>query len=333
MTKIRYNMKKILVALFVCISLWPATFFAQNKKTTLSAEVYGWKHDMVDFQCVQTPLFNAQFHTNPGEEHLYSFETPNLVCMLINGRVPVLLMPGDSIHAVIRYDGKNVSDIQFSGDAAAVGQNQLMEDIRKMKTDMRFKQQLMTCLVLDTKPAERIEAARTVHAKGMERINAAEGVPAEAKEYLTASLDNDLYFSLMEYPQMYENGRKQPVAEQGIGDYWTLLGDWEPKPTKTMLANPDCINTLMRYYIYDNERKAHKAGTKWERESKFEDMYNALAKYYVQEEVRDAVLYTLICNFIRGGQSIERVDPILLDYKEKYNVNKAYLEILDSLLQ
>ncbi len=326
-------MKNLLVALFVCILLWPTSSFGQSKKTTLSAEVYGWKHDMVDFQCVQTPLIRAEFHTNPGEEHLYSFETPNLVCMLVNGRVPVLMMPGDSIHVVVRYEGKNVGDIQFSGDAAAVAQNQLMADIRQMKTDMRFKQQLMTCLVLDTKPAERIAAARTVHAKGMERINSADGVSAEAKEYMTASLDNDLYFSLMEYPQMYENGRKQPIAEQGIGDYWALLGGWEPKPTKTMLGNPDCINVLMRYYIYDNERKAHNAGKAWQREGKFEDMYNALAKYFVQTEVRDAVLYSLICNFIRSGQTIERVDPILNDYKEKYNANKAYLEILDSLLQ
>ncbi len=326
-------MKKLFLALFVCISLCTPTVFAQNKRTTLSAEVYGWKQDKVDFQCVQTPLISADFYTNPGEEHLYSFETPGLVCMLVNGRVPLLLMPGDSLHVVVNYEGRNISGTRFSGDATAVSQNQLMADLRQLRADMRFKQQLMTCLVLDTKPAERIAAARTLHAKGMEMINAAEGVPAEVQEYLMASLDNDLYFSLMEYPQMYENGRKQPIAEQGIGDYWALLGDWEPKPTKTMLGNPDCINTLMRYYIYDNERKAHKAGKTWEREAKFEDMYNALAKYFVQEEVRDAVLYNLICNFVRGGQNIERVDPILKDYKEKYNANKAYIEILDNLLQ
>ncbi len=326
-------MKNFLIALSFCVLGGATQCFAQGKKTTVSAEVYGWKHDMVDVQCVQTPLISAEFYTNPGEEHLYSFDTSKLVCLLVNGRVPVLLMPGDSIHAVVNYEGKNVSSIRFTGDASAVAQNRLMADIRQLKVDMRFKQQLMTCLVLDTKPAARIADARTLYAKVKEMIDAADNVPAEAKEYLMASLENDLYLSLMEYPQMYENGRKQPIAEQGVGDYWTILGDWQPRPTKTMLDNPDYINLLMRYYIYDNERKAHNAGTTWTREGKFEDMYAALAKYFTDKDVRDAVLYNLLCNFIRGGKEIERVDPILKDYKEKYNVNAAYVKILDSLLQ
>ncbi len=325
-------MKKKLIALCMCI-LGVASCLAEGKRTVLSAEVYGWRHDMIDFQCVQTPLFHAEFYTNPGEEHHYFFETDELVCMLINGRVPILLMPGDSIHAVVNYEGKNVSDIQFSGTPAAVSQNQLMHDIRKLKTSMRFKQQLLTCLVLDTKPADRIAAARTLMEKATEMASAHTDISTEAKEYIMSTVEADLYNSLMEYPQMYENGRKMPIAEQGIGDYWTLLGDYEPKPTAAMLENPDYISLLMRYYVYDNERKAHIAGTTWQREEKFEDMYAAFAAYFVIEEVRDAVLYNLICNFIRGGQEIERVDPIIKDYKEKYNVNKKYAEILDSLLQ
>ncbi len=326
-------MKKRFIALFMCILTCSTTCLSESKKTTFSAEVYGWKHDMVDVQCVQTPLLSAEFHTNPGEEHLYSFETERLVCMLVNGRIPILLMPGDSLHAVIHYEGKNIRNIQFSGDTSAVNQNRLMADLNQLKVDMRFKQQLMTCLVLDTKPTARLADARTVHEKGTNIINVADNVPAEAKEYLLASLENDLYFSLMEYPQMYENGRKQPIAEQGIGDYWTLLGQWRPNPTKTMLDNPDYINLLMRYYIYDNERQAHNSGTTWTREENFEDIYAALAHYFTQAEVRDAVLYHLICNFIRRGQEIERVDPIMKDYKEKYNGTPAYTEILESLLQ
>ncbi len=325
-------MKKELIALCMCI-LSASSCFAESKRTVLSAEVYGWRHDMTDFQCVQTPLFHAEFYTNPGEEHLYSFETDELVCMLINGRVPILMMPGDSVHVVVNYDGKKVGDIQFDGTASAVSQNQLMHDIRKLKTDMRFKQQLLTCLVLDTKPADRIAAARTLMEKATEMANAHTDIPTEAKEYIMSTVEADLYNSLMEYPQMYENGRKMPIAEQGIGDYWTLLGDYEPKPTAAMLENPDYISLLMRYYVYDNERKAHIAGTTWQREEKFEDMYAAFAAYFVIQEVRDAVLYNLICNFIRGGQEIERVDPIIKDYKEKYNVKKTYVEILNSLLQ
>ena len=77
--------------------------FAQ-RKTTLSAEVNGYKREMVYFDCLQSPFFNAEFHNNPGEEHLYSFNTKNLVCMLLNGQVNVLLLPGDSIHVAVQYD-------------------------------------------------------------------------------------------------------------------------------------------------------------------------------------------------------------------------------------
>ena len=43
--------------------------FAQ-RKTTLSAEVNGYKREMVYFDCLQSPFFNAEFHNNPGDEHL-----------------------------------------------------------------------------------------------------------------------------------------------------------------------------------------------------------------------------------------------------------------------
>ncbi len=324
-------MKKRLFAFSLCL-LCALTGLADSKKTTLSAEIYGWQHDMVDFQCVQTPMIHAEFYTNPGEEHLLSFETDELVCLLINGRISVLLMPGDSVHAVINYEGGKMSDIQFSGDEAAVSQNRLMYAIRQLKTDMRYKQQLLTSLVLDTKPAKRIADSHTLMARATEMADKTQNIPAEAKDYVMSTVEADLYMSLMEYPQMYESGRQQPIAEQGIGDYWTLIGDYKPAPTAAKLANPDYITLLMRYFVYDKEREAAKNGEKFERKGKFEDMYAEFAEYF-EGATRDAVLYNLICNFIRGGREIERADPIVKDYLEKYNIKKGYADILNSLLQ
>jgi len=62
-----------------------------QKKTTLSAEVYGYKQEMVYFDCLQSPFFNAEFHCNPGDEHLYSFETKSPVCMLISYRLRLIV--------------------------------------------------------------------------------------------------------------------------------------------------------------------------------------------------------------------------------------------------
>ncbi len=324
-------MKKRIFAFSLCL-MCALTSFADGKKTTLSAEIYGWQHDMVDFQCVQTPMIHAEFYTNPGEEHLLSFETDELVCLLVNGRIPVLLMPGDSVHAVINYEGKKMSDIQFSGDETAVSQNRLMYAIRQLKTDMRYKQQLLTCLVLDTKPSQRIADSHTLMARATEMADKTQGIPAEARDYVMSTVESDLYMSLMEYPQMYENGRKMPIAEQGIGDYWALTGDYKPEPTAAMLANPDYITLLMRYFVYDKEREAAKNGQKFERKENFEDMYAEFAGYF-EGATRDAVLYNLICNFIRRGKEIERVDPIVKDYLEKYNIKKGYADILNSLLQ
>ena len=78
-----------------------------QEKAVLSAQVYGYQQEMVYFDCLQTPLIAAEFHTNPGEEHLYSFECEGLMCLTINGRTTVMLLPGDSLHVEMNYEGKN----------------------------------------------------------------------------------------------------------------------------------------------------------------------------------------------------------------------------------
>ena len=72
-------------------------------KTTLSCQIYDFRGEMIYFDCVQSPFFRAEFHPNPGENHTYNFETDRLVTMLVNSRVQLVLEPGDSLHAVIRY--------------------------------------------------------------------------------------------------------------------------------------------------------------------------------------------------------------------------------------
>lgn len=324
-----------IVFLFLCIfALWTNDASAQTaKRTVLSAEIYGYQQEMVYFDCVQTPQIRQEFYSNPGEEHVYAFETEDFICMLINGKTRVLLQPGDSLHVNLQYEGRNVQHIEYSGSEQAVRDNRALQGLEALKRDMRYKSQLLGCAALDVKPKDRISDSRTLLERARGMVDASDSQLSEAaKSYILADVESDVYMSLMEYPVMYASIRHLPVEQQEIGDYWKLMEGYSIRTDKASLLNPSYISLMMRYCFYDNEKKAHEAGEKYAMPTRFEGMYEALASFYT-DDARDAVLYNLICNFIRAGKEIERVDSILEDYKKKYNKNPQYIQILDSLLQ
>ena len=151
--------KKLLFAIGAVLGFM-STAIAQQK-TTLSAGIDGYKRSKIYFDCVQTPLIAQEFHTNPGEEHIYNFECDNLVWMTINGNTGVILMPGDSLHVDIVYNGKNVK-VEYSGSERAVKNNRLVKSIENLKRSLRYKEQLLGCAALDIKPKERIEDSRAL---------------------------------------------------------------------------------------------------------------------------------------------------------------------------
>ena len=321
-----------IVFLFLCFFASLANSMSAQTKTTLSAQIYGYQQEMVYFDCVQTPLIRQEFYSNPGEEHVYSFETEDFVCMLINGKTRILLQPGDSLHVNMRYEGKNVQ-VEYSGSEQAVANNRALQGIDMLKRDMRYKSQLLGCAALDIKPKDRIQDSRTLLQRVTEMLAKPETQVSEAaRNYLMADVESDAYMSFMEYPVMYASIRHLPVEQQEVGDYWVFMDNYTVRNDKEALLNPSYISLLMRYCFYEKEKQAHKQGTAYAIPTRFESMYEELAAFFTGE-ARDAVLYNLICNFIRAGKEIERVDPVLKDYKEKYNKKPQYIQILDSLLQ
>lgn len=319
----------LLLGVLLCCSL---VGHAQSK-TTLSAEVYGYRRDMVYFDCVQSPFINAEFHTNPGETHVYSFDTSNLQCMLINGQTNVLLLPGDSVHVVVKYDEKRISDVTFSGMEKAVETNRLLYRIANLRREMRYKSQLLACAVVDIKPAQRIADSRQLLAKVQDMVkHDAKKLYPMAVDYILAETEAAVYTSFMEYPQMYADMRKLPIAEQGIGDYWKLMDGVKLRKSEGALRCPEYVSFLMRYCFYENEKKATRQGKTYATPQQLETMFQALETFY-QGAQRDATLYQLLVNFIRNGKEIERVKPLLQAYKTKYNTDKTNLEILEKLLQ
>ena len=306
--------------------------FAQ-RKTTLSAEVNGYKREMVYFDCLQSPFFNAEFHNNPGEEHLYSFNTKNLVCMLLNGQVNVLLLPGDSIHVAVQYDNNLPPKTTFSGDKKAVAANNMLQGISELKRQMRYKSQLLACVVVDIKPQKRIEDSRILLTKVQEMVKkAGKQLTPLAAEYILSTTEAAAYTSYMEYPQMYAETRKLAVSDQGIGDYWKIMDGVKLRSTEGALASPDYVSFLMRYCFYENEKKATLANQQYTAPRQLEEMFKTLSLFY-SGALRDAVLYQLLVNFTRNGKELERVRPLYLEYKNNYNINKEYLQILDKLLE
>lgn len=320
--------KKSLLLAFAAIAFF--TTAKAQQKTTLSAEIYGYQKEMVYFDCIQSPFIAQEFHTNPGEQHIYSFECNNLVCMTINGRINVILQPGDSLHVSANYDGKNVK-VEYSGTERAVNNNRLVKSIETIKRSMRYKSQLLGCAALDIKPKKRIDDSRILLEKASAAIERS-AASAEAKNYIAAMIDYNVYMSFIEYPVMYESVRGLKVAEQEIGDYWKIAEGYVTRTDAEALSCPEYASLLMRYCFYMNEKAAKESGRQYSMPKKMEGMFKEIAAFYSGEQ-RDVLLYTLLRNFIMNGQEIERADALYKEYIEKYNANPFYKSILDSLLQ
>ena len=301
-----------------------------QQKTTLSAKIDGYQRSKIYFDCMQTPMIAQEFHTNPGEEHIYNFECDDLVWMNINGSTGVILLPGDSLHVNIVYNGKNVK-VEYSGSERAVNNNRLVKSIENLKRSLRYKEQLLGCAALDIKPKDRIDDSRTLLEKAKALV---EKSPAsiEAKNYVMAMIEYHVYMSFIEYPVMYASVRGLAVEEQEIGDYWSIMEGYVVRDDAESMNCAEYASLLMRYCFYMNEKAAKESGEVYAMPNVMEDMYQELAAFYDGAQ-RDFVLYTLLRNFIINGREIERADALYKDYVEQYNINPFYKSIIDMLMQ
>ena len=322
-------MKKRLLFALVSVFTLLTTATAQQK-TTLSARIDGYQRSMIYFDCMQTPLIAQEFHTNPGEVHVYSFDSENLVWMTINGNTGVMLQPGDSLHVDVVYNGKNVK-VEYSGSERAVNNNRLVKSIENLKRSLRYMEQLLGCAALDIKPKSRVDDSRVLLEKAKALIEKSQASP-EAKNYVMAMIEYHVYMSFIEYPVMYASVRGLAVEEQEIGDYWNIMDGYVVRGDAESMNCPEYASLLMRYCFFMNEKAAKEAGKAYAMPTMMEDMYKELAAYYDGAQ-RDFVLYTLLRNFIMNGREIERADVLYNDYVEKYNSNVFYKSIIDMLMQ
>ena len=322
-------MKKRLLFVFASVFALLTTATAQQK-TTLSANIDGYKRSKVFFDCMQTPMISQEFHTNPGEEHIYSFDCEGLVWININGNTGVIMQPGDSLHVDMVYEGKNVR-VEYSGSERAVYNNRLVKSIENLKRSMRYKEQLLGCAALDIKPKSRIDDSRVLLEKAKALVEKSKASD-EAKNYVMALIEYEVYMSFVEYPVMYASVRGVPVEEQEIGDYWNIMEGYVLRSDAESMNCSEYASFLMRYCFYLNEKAAKERGEAYTMPTVMEDMYKEIAACYDGPQ-RDFVLYILLRNFILNGREIERADALYADYIENYNSNAFYKSILDMLMQ
>lgn len=320
--------KRLLFVLGAVLGL--LTTATAQQRTTLSANIDGYQRSKVYFDCMQTPMIAQEFHTNPGEEHIYSFECEDIVWMNINGSTGVILLPGDSLHVDMFYNGKNVK-VEYSGSERAVNNNRLVKSIENLKRSLRYKEQLLGCAALDIKPKERIDDSRLLLERAKALVEKSQA-SIEAKNYVMAMIEYHVYMSFIEYPVMYESVRGLAVEEQEIGDYWSIMDGYSVRNDAESMNCPEYASLLMRYCFYMNERESLDTGGIYVMPTVMEEMYRELAAFYDGAQ-RDFVLYTLLRNFIINGREIERADALYKDYVEQYNINPFYKSIIDMLMQ
>ena len=285
--------------------------------------------------CVTGETYQEVRVRNPGvvSQYLPSAK-PGYVSLIVNGREQFVMQPGDSLHAVIRYgqDGRP-EQVEISGTERAVRQNTLRRDIRDIQLAMRYKTQLLACIAIDTKPADRFRDSHTFMDKVNKLIALEEdGCSPEFLNYLRAEYEGIVYGSYVEYPPLYADTRHVPIEKQGIGDYWTVVDGYQPRSDKASLRCMPYSEFLVLYCFYQRTKEAHAAGKTYTRPRQLEDLYKEIVSFYDGNQ-RDAILFLIMSNYIRTGMEIEKIDPYLKEYKEKYNLDKEYVAILESLLQ
>lgn len=329
--------KKFIIFILFSASLLPQVQGkGKEKHTVVSCVVNNFKREMIYLDCPQTPVIRGEFHRNPGEEHLLTFDTDKIVTFRVNGQeLEFFLEPGDSLHADITYGDRLAETIIFSGTDRAVNQNQFLWELYQYRLSVRFKTSLNACVVLDHKPADRIVAAKKYAEEARKMLAVKKDKYSEAFiNYVEATIEALVCESEIYYPDLYASIRQKPISEQGIGDYWTLLDHYQTRSDEASLRCASYVDFLVKYMVYEKAKKSadRESGLEKFLPKTLDGSYNLAVETFKDAQL-DAVLFRILTDYIVQGKNIEEADKWISDYKQKYNKEKEYVEILDLLMQ
>lgn len=304
------------------------------KQCYLGSTIYNYRADMVSYFAQQNYDLRYEFHTNEGELYESRFETDTFLSMSICGQTDIFIEPGDSLVVEIRYGDRAPESVTFTGSQRAVKQNRLLQSIESRRRALRFKSQLLACAVVQVKPADRIADSK----KMLEFVktildNNREQISDDFYTYTLSSFEAAAYSSMIEYPLIYQEVQKTPIAEQGLEtDYWTLMDGVTLRSDRAAMLNPQYSALLMQYMLYVNRRDAQKNGTEYTIPGTLETIYTAIAEFYDGTQ-RESALFTMLCNYIFNGKEIERVEPLVEDFDKNYNTEPVFAAQLERMMR
>ena len=318
------------------ISVLPTISWGANKQpeTTFNCRVYGFRAETVYMDCNSNPALNSQFPATQGEDMTLRFKAGGLTVININNS-EILIEPGDSLCADIRFNSqsRNPESMEFSGSPRSVVENEIFQSLEKYRLSMKYKEQLLSCAVLDIKPAERIADSEKLMQRVRETLDRTKKKTSAAfRNYVSAFYESMYWMSKLEYPVMYSELRRVPLDKQGIGDYRTIDKGLKLRSDDASLSCFPYYELILRYCTFCGERNAAAKGEKYVRPDELEAAYNELASFY-KGPIRDAALYALLGNYIRQGVQIERADRLMPDYLKNYNRNPQFASTLEALMQ
>lgn len=319
--------------LLIGLLISPLLVMSQVKKHTyLACKIEGYKGPKV-FIDSSRPDLSKEFTSVEGQLYELSFETSESLAFMINSALEVFLQPGDSLVVSMGYGERRYEDVDFSGTDNAMLQNELIQDMISAKRALRYKDNLLACIVVETLPVDRHVDSKKLLARANSIIEAGKGtLSTDFAEYFLAGAEAAYMGSMIKYPVMYNDMKKMPFDQMGIGNFWDIDKGFKLRESKSALMNPNYSGFLMDYMIYTKSKAAQSKGTKYVEPRDLNGMFEALSTTYTGPS-RDAVLYALLNSYIRNGKNIEKAEPLIKRYQKEFNENKTYIAELNKMMQ
>ena len=325
--------KKFLLLILLILPL--LSIQANEKvKTTLSCQIYDYRGEMIYYDCVQTPFIRAEFHNNPGESHVYEFETDDIVTLIVNGREQFVMQPGDSLHAKVTYEGRNYTAVEYSGTPQAVLIANTLHRIRMHRREVRYKANLPAALVVLTDPIAYHQASLDEWRAEKAILNEIKAeIPERVYNYLLSELDAIFLPNLIMYPYACAAYQKKELKDCIADDYWTALDDYQLRDDEASLRNRNYMSFLPSYAKYEICKRNGCDPATFKTSQSRESEYEELAGFY-EGALRDAALFVIIYNGLVGdGRDFELCRNLSKDYLKKYNISKEYKQILKEIMK
>lgn len=319
------------ILIFCCSCFLPA----QAKKATyISGKFHGYiRSDRVFFDFIEKEEANTEFPYMEDQEVSFSVELDDITTMKVNSYIEVCLLPGDSLHIKVVYDGKNDKSVVFSGNASAVLLNTQLYKMRRSRIANRYKANIPASLVT-------LVGAKDHYQNTLKQWKEEVGLLDEIKEkisiqeynYLLSKVEGELLTNLLVYPEAVSSFSRKNLEDCLTEGYWNALDDYQLRDDEASLRNRLYMLFLETYKDYMRKKTAREKNQSYTRSLDLKAEYSDLADFY-EGSLRDAALFTYLYESLAKNRDYKEIESLTKDYFKNYNKNKEYKKILTKVMK